>query len=305
MSSAQTSIKFVVGSRVLLSVPKHSRTLSFSLAEVISGAVPSLPDLSKGEDGFRLLSAPADSITKIRASYPDFVIGGMQRYDRHYIDMAGSFDDYLGRFSSKTRSTLRRKHRKLVKDIGGLVEFREYRTPQEMDEFRDLALPLSNRTYQAKSLGAGLPDSDAAHDERRQLASAGCVRAYLLCVDGRPISYLYLPIIDDTIVYAFLGYDPDHAKYSPGTVLQLEALDRLFAEKRYRYFDFTEGEGAHKAMFGTDSVAACSFFLLKGDAANRILLKSVDAFDASIASARNLAQRTGALAKVRNMLRSA
>lgn len=304
MSGAQTSIKFVVGSRVLLSVPKGLETLSFSLADVVSGDAVSLPVLPEEQDGFRILSAPGHTIDELRRSHPDFVIGGIQHYQRHYIDMSGSFDDYLGRFSSKTRSTLRRKHRKLIKDIGGTVEFREFRTPEEMDQFRDMALPLSRRTYQAKSLDAGLPESDTAHAERRKLASEGNVRAYLLCVDNKPISYLYLPIIGDTIVYAFLGYDPDHAKFSPGTVLQLEALERLFAEGRYRYFDFTEGEGAHKAMFGTDSVEACSFFMMRKALSNRVLLSSVDAFDAGIAKAKAAATQSGALAKARQLLRA-
>ncbi len=302
--SATTPIKFVVGSKVLLSVPKALETVSLNLPEVIDGASVSLPKLSDEQDGYRILSAPAEALPHILREHPDMVAGASQTYRRHYIDMSGSFDDYMGRFSSKTRSTLRRKHRKLVKDIGGEVEFREYRTPEEMDIFRDLALPLSRRTYQAKSLDAGLPEDDASHAARRELAAEDNVRAYLLCADGKPVSYLYLPIDGATISYAFLGYDPDHARLSPGTVLQLEALDRLFAEERYRYFDFTEGEGAHKAMFGTDSVEACSFFLLKGAVANTMLLKSVDAFDASIAGAKGLAERTGALSKIRNFLRT-
>ncbi|NMW30562.1 GNAT family N-acetyltransferase [Altererythrobacter sp. RZ02] len=304
MSSTKTSVKFVVGSRVLLSVPKDLTTLSFSLADVVGGKQLTLPELTDDQDGFRVLSAPAGTLSTLGKQHPDFVIGGVQQYERHYIDMAGSFDEYLARFSSKTRSTLRRKHRKLIKDIGGEVEFREYRTPDEMDEFRDLALPLSRRTYQAKSLDAGLPESDEAHEERRHLASADKVRAYLLCVDGQPISYLYLPVIDDTIVYAFLGYDPDHAKFSPGTVLQLEALERLFAEGRYRYFDFTEGEGAHKAMFGTDAVNACSFFMMKKGLTNRMLLSSVDAFDAGVAHIKAATTQSGTLAKARQLLRA-
>lgn len=304
MSSTRTSIKFVVGSRVLLSVPKDLTTLSFSLADVARNKDLTLPTLADDQDGFRVLSAPATSLAQIRAAEPDFVIGGIQHYQRHYIHMTGSFEEYLGRFSSKTRSTLRRKHRKLIKDIGGEVEFREYRTPAQMDEFRDLALPLSRRTYQAKSLDAGLPESSEAHEERRRLASEDRVRAYLLCVDGQPISYLYLPVIDETIVYAFLGYDPDHAKFSPGTVLQLEALERLFAEGRYRYFDFTEGEGAHKAMFGTDAVDACSFFMMKRGITNRVLLSSVDAFDAGIAQVKAATTQSGALAKARQLLRA-
>ncbi|WP_271439393.1 GNAT family N-acetyltransferase [Pontixanthobacter luteolus] len=302
--SGAVPVKFVAGSKVLFSVPKTLQTVSMSLPEAVSGAVLNLPELSAGDDGYRILSAPAGSVAGLLAQHPEMMIGGAQEYRRHYIDMAGTFDDYMARFSGKTRSTLRRKYRKLLKDIGSTAEFREFRTPAEMDEFRDLALPLSRRTYQAKSLDAGLPEDEASHAERRRLAQSGNVRAYLLCADGEPVSYLYLPIDQQTISYAFLGYDPAYSRLSPGTVLQLEALERLFAEQRYRYFDFTEGEGAHKAMFGTDSVECCSFLFLKRDTSNRLLLGSLAAFDSSVAAARTLAEKTGALAAARRALRA-
>jgi hypothetical protein len=63
------------------------------------------------------------------------------------------------------------------------------------------------------------------------------------------------------------------------------------------------GEGAHKAMFGTDFVSACSYFLLKPGAANRLLLRSLDSFDHSVSVAMRLAERSGALAGARRILR--
>jgi CelD/BcsL family acetyltransferase involved in cellulose biosynthesis len=112
------------------------------------------------------------------------------------------------------------------------------------------------------------------------------------------------PVVGATLVYAHLGYDPDHARLSPGTVLQMEALERLFAEQRYRWFDFTEGEGAHKAMFGTGSAQCSSFVLLRPTLANRPLLGARGAFDAGVAGARTLAERSGALARIRAGLRA-
>lgn len=105
------------------------------------------------------------------------------------------------------------------------------------------------------------------------------------------------------MLYAHLGYDPEFARLSPGTVLQLQALERLFAEERFAYFDFTEGEGAHKAMFGTDHADCASFLLLDPTLANRALLGARDAFDGAVSGAKAVAQRTGALGKVRAALR--
>ena len=308
MASERVHIRFVAGSRVLCAVPRNLQTVAYSLAEAVDGAVGgsgrTLPALEHEAHGYRLLSIPVAQMPDMLHARPDMIVGGVQTYARHYVDMAGGFASYMDRFSSKTRATLRRKRRKLMADIGGTATFREFRTPAEMDAFRDLAMPLSQRTYQARSLDAGLPTGSAAHEQRRRLAAQDRVRAFLLCRDERAVSYLYLPINGDTVQYAYLGYDPEFARFSPGTVLQLEAMERLFAEDRYRHFDFTEGDGAHKAMFGTHSVECASLFLLRRTMAHRALLGGVDTFDAAIAHAKGRMQGSSALPAIRRMLRT-
>ncbi|QJQ07721.1 GNAT family N-acetyltransferase [Undibacterium piscinae] len=49
---------------------------------------------------------------------------------------------------------------------------------------------------------------------------------------------MYCPIVDDALIYAYLGYDPDYLKLSVGTVLQWLALQDMFAETRFKIFDF-------------------------------------------------------------------
>ncbi|MCL9982429.1 MAG: GNAT family N-acetyltransferase [Erythrobacter sp.] len=302
---ATAAIDFTLGSRRLLSVPRTLATWSFSLDEVVSGTLPASP--APGADGVRVLSAPAAQLAEIVAHYPGFVAGGRQDYRRHYIDMGQSFDAYLSRFSGKTRSTLRRKAKKLAEECGG-YSITEHRTPAEIEAFLAAALPLSARTYQARLLDAGLPDSPEARRAMLEASEADRMRAFLLHAAGQPIAYLSLPVAGPkakaTLVYAHLGYDPDHARLSPGTVLQMEALERLFAEARYRWFDFTEGEGAHKAMFGTHSALCSSLVLLRPTLANRTLLGARGAFDAGVAGAKALAQRSGALARIRAGLRA-
>ena len=296
-----TAIDFTLGSRRLLSVPRNLVTWSFGLEQVLAGTLPQAP--APGPDGLRILSAPTARLAEITAHLPGFVAGGRQDYRRHYIDMDQSFADYMGRFSGKTRSTLRRKARKLAEETGGYT-ITEHRSPAEIEAFLAAALPLSARTYQARLLDAGLPDSPEARRAMLEAAEDDRMRGFLLHAGGQAIAYLALPVVGATLVYAHLGYDPDHARLSPGTVLQMDALERLFAEARYRWFDFTEGEGAHKAMFGTDSAACSSLVLLRPTLANRALLASRGAFDAGVAQAKALATRSGALARIRAGLRA-
>merc|ERR1712039_96162 len=137
-----------------------------------------------------------------------------------------------------------------------------------------------------------------------EAAEAGAMRAFLLHAGGQPAAYLSLPIVGQTLVYAHLGYDPDWARLSVGTVLQMDALERLFAEQRFAWFDFTEGEGAHKAMFGTHAAECSSVVLLEPTLANRTLLGARGAFDAGVAGARALAEQSGAVGRIRALLRA-
>ncbi len=298
---AGLTIDFTLGSRRLLSVPRDLSTWSFSLEDVLSGALPDAP--ASGRDGVRVLSAPTSSIAAVTARYPGFIAGGRQDYRRHYIDMAQSFTGYMAQFSGKTQSTLRRKARKLADDTGG-YSITEHRTPAEIEAFLTAALPLSARTYQARLLDAGLPDNPAARRAMLEAAEDGRMRAFLLHAGRAAIAYLSLPISGQTLVYAHLGYDPAFARLSPGTVLQMDALERLFAEERYRWFDFTEGEGPHKAMFGTHGAACSSLVLLEPTLANRTLIGARAGFDAGVSQAKSLAQRSGALGRIRALLRA-
>lgn len=297
-----SAVDFTLGSRRLVSVPRQLSTWAFTLEDVLAGTLPDAP--LAGRDGVRVLSAPTARLAEIAARYPGCVPGARQDYRRHFIAMDGSFDAYMARFSGKTRSTLRRKARKLAEEIPGGYTVSQHRTPAEIEAFLALALPLSARTYQARLLDAGLPDTPAARRAMLEAAEADRMRCFLLHADGEAIAYLALPVTGATLVYAHLGYHPDWARLSPGTVLQMDALERLFAEERYRWFDFTEGEGAHKAMFGTHCAECSSLILLEPTLANRTLLATRGAFDAGVAGAKSLATRSGALGRIRALLRA-
>ena len=302
MAAQHIPIRFALGSRRLLSVPRRLVPLAFSLEEVLARRWPEINAVEDAE-GLRIMSVPLALEPEASTRFPGHVAGGRQVYRRHYIDMSGSFEAYLARFSAKTRSTLRRKVRRLAQEVGGALEMRDYRTPGEIEAFLAEALPLSARTYQARLLDAGLPADASSRAAMLAKAEAGNMRCFLLRAKGEAIAYLALPVEGATLVYAHLGYHPDWAALSPGTVLQMQALESLFAERHFRWFDFTEGEGAHKATFGTDSAECASLLLLKANATNRLLLGSLAAFDNSVAAARAVAQKSGALAQARKLLR--
>jgi CelD/BcsL family acetyltransferase involved in cellulose biosynthesis len=175
------------------------------------------------------------------------------QYMRRYTDLTGTFQDYLAKFSGKSRNTLRRKV-KIFLAQGAGSEMRVYKRPEEMPEFYRLARAVSLRTYQERLLDAGLPTDDGFQSALIAEAQRDAVRGYLLFLRNEPIAYLYCPSEKGVLVYSHLGYDQEHAGLSPGTVLQFLAFEALFQERAFRAFDFTEGEGSHKKLFSTHEI---------------------------------------------------
>lgn len=303
MQPVATHVRFLLGDRPVFAATRMLVPVAYGLDAILRDAPLVAAPLTDAADGYRLQSAPIGRIAQLGRDFPGLIASQPQIYARHYIDMATGHDGYLAQFSSKTRATLKRKMRKLADAGGGSLDIRSYHRPDQIDAFFAAALPLSEQTYQARLLNSGLPCNDAFRAEAHRLAGSNNLRAYILFLQGRAIAYLYLPVEDDVLIYAYLGYDQASAHLSPGTVLQMHALEQLFAEQRFRYFDFTEGDGAHKMLFGTDQVQCATVFLLKPTLANRALLAGQHGFNTAVEGTGAWLDRIGAKAKIRKLLR--
>lgn len=131
-----------------------------------------------------------------------------------------------------------------------------------MAAFLDDALQLSKKTYQHRLLDAGLPEDDAFRERMVRAAEANAARAWLLRIDGRAVAYLLCPAEGDVLLYEYVGYDPDFANLSVGMVLQWAALQELMEERTFHFFDFTPGDGQHKAQFASQRHECADVFVL-------------------------------------------
>lgn len=290
-SAISLPLRFQIGARTMFSVRRRLVRVGLSLVEAMGGETFEIPGLSPADHGYLITSLREDGLARMTAQHPDMLALVRQRYSRRYADMSESFDSYLAGFSGKSRSTLRRKVRKFAKMSGGPLDIRVYRTPEETAEFQAIARRVSAKTYQEKLLDAGLPDDPASKAEMIRAAARGEVRAWLLFVRNEPVSYLYAPADGDTLIYAYLGYDPDWARHSPGTVLQMEAMKQIFEEGRFRRFDFTEGDGQHKRLFATNGIACVDLLLLRKTPSNYLLAGALAAFDRGVNFAKGLGLR--------------
>jgi hypothetical protein len=190
------------------------------------------------------------------------------RGKRYFIDLSvGSFNDYLAKFSKKTRGNLKRQVRHFAEYSGGNIDFRYYSAPEEMVEFCEYAIAVSVLGYQKDipwrfpevrlEEGLYVLDISATNEFRRNViaeAQEGRTCGFVLMHDNKAIAYAFCRIDSEIIIYSNIGYDPRFARYSPGAVLLFLILEQLFAARRFRLFDLGEGGWAYKALFATGSV---------------------------------------------------
>lgn len=247
-------LQFMLGERHLFAVSFRALVLKTHFLKLESPPeklILALEGPDSDTDVVVMGSVPVQKVYPTLSRSGEWLVYVPDHFPRYYVAITGTFESYLMKCSAKTRSTLRRKVRKFQEFSGGKLDFREYSTPEEVEEFYPLALELSQRTYQHRLLDAGLPESASFISTIRALALADQMRAYLLFHEGRPVAYLYCPAIDGVLTYAYLGYDATYSEWSCGTVLQYLVFERLFAEQTFRIFDFTQGEGEHKKLFAT------------------------------------------------------
>jgi hypothetical protein len=297
-------LDFRLGEIRLGSVALDSLVLTTHFLELVgqAAAEPRVPleRLANGTEMALAASYPIRERMPRLSILPQAIRYAPAQYERYYVDLSGSFEGYLDKFSAKSRATLRRKIRKFEEYSGGEIDWRIFQ-PETMVEFQRLAYPLSERTYQARLLGSGLP---AFERFRTILTECGDARGYVLKHQGKTIAYIFCPVYDGNLHYEYVGYDSDYQQWSPGTVLQYLVLQSLFAEGKFRIFDFTEGKGAQKQFFGSQSVLCADIHYFKKTARNLLLVSLHSGLATASAATVRLLDRLGLKTRIKRLIRS-
>ncbi|ADE16270.1 conserved hypothetical protein [Nitrosococcus halophilus Nc 4] len=302
----QVPLKFEVSARVLWAPALRLEVSEGGVGRVggpVDSPAPPRESLPPEIDGYLMRSLPVNS----RQPQLRFVDGWLRyipaQYPRYYVDLGQKFEEYCAKFSSKSRSTIRRKVRKFAKMSGGEVQWRVYTTPHELTEFYALARQVSEKTYQERLLGQGLPDTEIFRAGMLTLAEQDQARGFILFCGEQPISYLYCPVREGTVLYQYLGYDPAFSAYSPGTVLHWFVFQHLFGEGQHRLFDFSEGYGEHKKFFATGSQLCANVFFLRRTPGMVALILVHMGFDRITARGAALLDKVGLGRRVRALFR--
>lgn len=270
-------------------------------APPMKNPIPPPVPLHGNSQGFLVRSVQVEEQQPILQRTQDYISYIPYQYSRYYIDMQQSFEEYKSQFSSKTISTINRKIRKYTKFCNDHLSWRVYNSVNEMDEFYQFARTVSEKTYQEKLYDEGLPDSDKFLNEMKLLSQHGNIQGFILFHKDKPVSYLYCPVSDHTLIYAYVGYDPDYTNHSVGTILYWLALEFLFQKRSFHFFDFTEGESDQKKLFATHNIRCANVFFIRYNLNNIIMLqskKAVDMFCSSIGTLLDKVGKKGALKKI-------
>lgn len=221
----------------------------------------------------------------------------------YFVVLGGSFEEYLRKFSPKSRQNIVRAAKKFS-EKGEEHYFRVYRTPDEIDEFIDQASRISLQTYQSRLLGAGLPQTDSFRKSARELASAGKARGYVLSTEGSAVAFAWCRIDGSRLIYDVIGYLPEFAKLSPGTVLLYFILRDLFTSEQLTHLDFGPGHAPYKEMFSTDKQEYINLYLFRKNLKNQLLSRlhlGVNQFSEKIGE---FLEKFGIKYKIRKLIRN-
>lgn len=273
----QVPFKFQLSDWTLFSVKLPMQVRAVTLMDKtppMESLVPPTDPLTANSQGFFIHALHVSTVQPHVSTSGGYICYTQLQYRHCFIDFGMSFEDYLKKFSSKTRSTINRKVKKYAEHCGGSIPWKVYKTPGEMREFFRFAREVSSKTYQEKILDAGIPDSEDFVRKMESLAGENRIRAYVLFDGPNPVSYIYCPVKNGVLNYAYLGYDPKYMRMSVGTVLQWLAVEQLFKESCFQFFDFTEGQSEHKRLFATDEIHCANVIFLKRSLRNKVLIYS-------------------------------
>ncbi len=181
---------------------------------------------------------PEAALGDIRAAAHDSRYRLLERVGERspYVDVSGSFEDYLGRLDRHHVKETARRRRRLEGE--GTVEFAVEDGRERLDELLAEGWPVEASGWKRETGTAidSRPDTLAFYTEiARWAAGRGILRLAFLRLDGRAIAFEFA--LEDVGVYAILkgGFDVELRKFGPGGLITHDQLKRAFDLGLSRY----------------------------------------------------------------------
>jgi CelD/BcsL family acetyltransferase involved in cellulose biosynthesis len=156
----------------------------------------------------------------------------IQRVEAPVLDLTPGWDAvYQAKTTSKKRNLHRRRRRQLA-ELGRL-EVVVARTRDELAPALEEAFRLHALRWEGRPDGSGFAAPVGMRFHRAAielLAELDVPRIALLTLDGRAIAFHYYLVLEGRMYVHRLGFDPAFARFSPGLVNTLDAIEAAAAE---------------------------------------------------------------------------
>lgn len=189
---------------------------------------------------------------------------------RPLLRIEGTFQQYMGKFKAKHRKNLLREIKRLRDGALGEMRFVRFELPEEVLSFLDAAVGISRKTYQWNLHGRGLSNTTLVRQRLMFAARNGWMRCYLLICGERPCAFVLGFQHEGCFLLDEIGFDPELAKYSVGTVLQFLVVEDLFSYDRPVILDLQD-YGTYKDVLATESYLQGKMFLFRPGTYARLL----------------------------------
>jgi CelD/BcsL family acetyltransferase involved in cellulose biosynthesis len=197
--------------------------------------------------GIRAASATATLVPALAPAHG--LTPTVEREDRcPVLALPKTWDEYLARLSGKDRHELRRKIRRLERELPGATT-RSHAVVDGWDEdmTRFLTLHRLSKVGKARFMDERMERFFRA--ATRRLAAAGWARLWFLEFEGAAVAaFLCLEHAGSVGLYNS-GFDPARAVLAPGIVLLAHVI-RDAIDRGFPVFDFLRGEEPYKYGFG-------------------------------------------------------
>jgi CelD/BcsL family acetyltransferase involved in cellulose biosynthesis len=185
---------------------------------------------SAGQDFADFTGLPADS--RLAATLGSSRLTLIERSEAPVLDLTPGWEEvYRSKLGSKRRNHHRRRRRQLA--TLGRVEVDVARTPAELEQALEDAFRLHLLRWDGRPDGSGFASPLGRTFHRatiRALAALDVPRIVSLKIDGHAVAFHYYLSLERRMYVHRIAFDPAFARFSPGMINTLDAIEVAAAE---------------------------------------------------------------------------